>query len=288
MNSIPRLGPTVSGPGDLWLMDSHRLFCGTALDSTSYIALMNGEKAAAVVTDQPYNVRIDGNVCGSGSITHREFAMASGEMTEAEFTDFLATGFKLMRAHTMPGALIYACMDWRHMWEMLTAGRAAELPLLNLIVWSKTNAGMGSLYRSQHELVFLFRNGNEPHLNNIQLGKFGRSRTNVWTYPGVNGFARKGTEDLLALHPTVKPIALVADAILDCTKRDDVILDPFLGSGTSILAAERTGRRCFGIEIDPLYADTAIGRWERLTGRKAQNSQGLTFEQVKLERTAGQ
>jgi DNA modification methylase len=281
-------GPAVSVPGDLWLLGSHRLYCGNALDSTSYIALVNGEKAAAVFTDQPYNLKIDGNVCGSGSITHREFVMATGEMTESEFTDFLTTGFSLMRAHVAPGALIYACMDWRHMWEMLAAGRAAEWTLLNLCVWSKTNGGMGSLYRSRHELVFVFRNGKVTHLNNVQLGRFGRSRANVWTYPGVNGFASKGTENLLALHPTVKPIALIADAILDCTKRDDIVLDPFLGSGTTILAAERTGRRCFGIEIDPIYVDTAIGRWERLTGRKAQNSQGLTFEQVKFERSAAQ
>jgi DNA modification methylase len=284
----PATGPAVSVPGDLWLLGPHRLFCGSALDSTSYIALMNGEKAAAVFTDPPYNVKIDGNVCGSGSIKHREFAMASGEMTEAEFAEFLTVGFKLMREHSAPGAVIYGCMDFRHTWEMLSASRAAEMPLLNLCVWSKTNAGMGSFYRSQHELVFVFRNGREAHLNNIQLGRFGRSRTNVWTYPGVNGFARKGTEDLLALHPTVKPIALVADAILDCTKRDDIVLDPFIGSGTSILAAERTGRRCFGIEIDPIYIDVAIARWERLTGRKAQNGQGLTFEQVKLERSASQ
>jgi DNA modification methylase len=281
-------GPAVSVSGDLWLLGPHRVYCGNALDSNSYIALMNSEKAAAVFTDQPYNLKIDGNVCGSGSITHREFVMASGEMTEAEFTDFLATGFKLMRAHTMPGAVIYACMDWRHGWEMFAAGRTAELPLLNLCVWSKTNAGMGSLYRSQHELVFVFRNGRDAHLNNVQLGRFGRSRSNIWRYPGINGFARKGAENLLALHPTVKPIGLVADAILDCTKRGDVVLDPFLGSGTTILAAERTGRRCFGIEIDPIYVDTAIARWERLTGRKAQNTQGLTFEQVKLERSAAQ
>jgi DNA modification methylase len=249
---------------------------------------MNGENAAAVFTDQPYNLKIDGNVCGSGSIKHREFAMASGEMTETEFTDFLTTGLQLMRAHSTLGAVIYACMDFRHMWEMLSAGRAAELSLLNLCVWCKTNAGMGSFYRSRHELVFVFRNGKEAYLNNIQLGRHGRSRSNVWAYPGVSGFARKGAEDLLALHPTVKPIALVADAILDCTKRDDIVLDPYIGSGTAILAAERTGRRCFGIEIDPIYVDTAVGRWERLTGRKAQNSQGLTFEQVKLERSTGQ
>ncbi len=279
-------GPAISLPGDLWLLGSHRLFCGNALEATSYATLMETEKAAAVFTDPPYNVKIDGNVCGSGNITHREFVMAAGEMTEPEFTGFLTTGFQFMRAHTAPGALIYACMDWRHMWEMLAAGRAAEWMLINLCVWSKTNAGMGSFYRSRHELVFVFRNGKDAHLNNIQLGRFGRNRSNVWNYPGVNGFARKGPENLLALHPTVKPIALVADAILDCTKRDDIVLDPFLGSGTTILAAERTGRRCFGIEIDPIYVDTAIAHWERLTARKAQNSQGLTFEQVKLERSA--
>jgi DNA modification methylase len=281
-------GPAVTLPGDLWQLDLHRLYCGNALDSTSYIALMNGEKAAAVFTDPPYNVKIDGNVCGSGSIKHREFAMAVGEMTEPEFVDFLTTGFRLMRAHAAPGSLIYTCMDWRHMWEILAAGRAAEWALLNLCVWSKTNGGMGSLYRSRHELVFVFRNGKEAHLNNIQLGRFGRNRANVWNYPGVNGFARKGSEDILSLHPTVKPIALVSDAILDCTKRDDVVLDPFIGSGTSILAAERTGRRCFGIEIDPIYVDTVIARWERLTGKKALNSQGLSFEQVKLERSSCQ
>jgi DNA modification methylase len=280
-------GPAVSLPGDLWLLEGHRLYCGNALDPTAYAILMNCEKAAATFTDQPYNVKIDGNVCGSGSIKHREFAMATGEMSESEFTDFLTTGFRLMRDHTACGALIYACMDWRHMWEMLAAGRAVEWTHLNLCVWSKTNGGMGSLYRSRHELVFVFRNGKEAHLNNVQLGRFGRSRANVWTYPGVNGFARRGAEDLPALHPTVKPIALVADAMLDCTKRDDIVLDPFLGSGTTILAAERTSRRCFGIEIDPLYVDTAILRWERLTGLKAQNAQGLTFEQVKLDRSTG-
>jgi DNA modification methylase len=179
-------------------------------------------------------------------------------------------------------------MDFRHMAEMLTAGDAAGCDLLNLCVWIKSNAGMGSFYRSRHELVFVFRNGKQAHTNQVMLGKFGRNRSNAWFYPGVNSFARKGAEDALALHPTVKPIALVADAIMDCTKRGEVILDPFVGSGTTILAAERTGRRCFGIEIDPIYVDTAIGRWERLAGRKAQNSQGLTFEQLKLERSAGQ
>ena len=281
-------GPAVSAPGDLWFLESHRLFCGNALESTAYDILMENEKAAAAITDMPYNVPIDGHATGNGKTKHREFLMGSGELTDLQFTELVTTGLRFLGAHTTPGALIYTFMDWRHAWNMLSAGRAVDLSLLNLCVWSKTNAGMGSFYRSQHELVFVFRNGNESHLNNIQLGRFGRSRTNVWTYPGVNGFGRKGTEDLLALHPTVKPIALVADAILDCTKRGDIVLDPFIGSGTSILAAERTGRRCFGIEIDPIYVDTAVARWERLTGRKALNSRGLTFEQVKLERSAGQ
>jgi DNA modification methylase len=277
-------GPVASMAGDLWLLGPHRLCCGNALDFNAYLTLMEAEKAAAVFTDPPYNVKIDGHVSGNGSITHREFAMASGEMTEEEFAEFLTLSMKSICAHTTPGALVFACMDWRHMGEMLAAGRASECELLNLCVWAKSNGGMGSLYRSRHELVFVFKNGREAHLNNVQLGRFGRNRTNVWNYPGFNGFARKGSMNALASHPTVKPIALVADAILDSTKRNDIVLDPYIGSGTTILAAERTGRRCFGIEIDGRYVDTAIQRWERLTGRKAQNCEGQTFAQVKLER----
>ncbi|MGB8631290.1 MAG: site-specific DNA-methyltransferase, partial [Xanthobacteraceae bacterium] len=178
-------------------------------------------------------------------------------------------------------ALIYACMDWRHMAEMQAAGRAAGFDLINLCVWAKTNGGMGSLYRSRHELVFVFRNGEEPHLNNVQLGRFGRNRSNVWNYPGMNTFPRGG----LKFHPTVKPILLVADAILDSTKRNDIILDPFVGSGTTILAAERTNRRCYGIEIDPLYVDTSVERWQRMTGEKARNRDGVTFDEIKLQRS---
>jgi DNA modification methylase len=282
------IGPAVSIAGDLWQLGPHRLYCGNALDPAAYATLMETEKASAVFTDPPYNVKIDGHVSGNGKIKHREFAMASGEMTDQEFTDFLTAGLMSICAHTTPGALIYACMDWRHMGEMLAAGRSSGCDLLNLCVWAKTNGGMGSLYRSAHELVFVFRNGREAHLNNIQLGRFGRNRRNVWHHPGANGFARKGSKNALELHPTVKPIALVSDAILDSTKRDDIVLDPFLGVGTTTLAAERTGRRCFGIEIDPIYVDTAIKRWERLTGREAKNLQGHTFAQVKLDRGIGQ
>ena len=195
-------------------------------------------------------------------------------MSKEEFADFLTTCLKLMCEHAAAGAVIYGFMDFRHMSEMLAAGDAAGCELLNLCVWVKSNGGMGSLYRSRHELVFVFRNGTHAHLNNVQLGRFGRNRTNVWHYPGFNGFARKGSKGAAALHPTVKPIALVSDAILDSTKRDDIVLDPFLGSGTTILSAERTGRRCFGIEIDPIYVETAIGRWQRMTGLEATKCPG--------------
>jgi ParB-like nuclease domain/DNA methylase len=208
-------GPAVSVAGELWLLDPHRLYCGSALDGSAYATLMETEKATAVFTDPPYNVKIDGHVSGNGRIKHREFAMASGEMTEEEFTDFLTASLTSICAHSSPGALIYTCSDWRHLGEMLAAGRSSECELLNLCVWAKSNGGMGSLYRSRHELVFVFKNGKQAHLNNVQLGRFGRNRTNVWNYPGVNSFARKGSENALELHPTVKPIALVSDAILD-------------------------------------------------------------------------
>jgi DNA modification methylase len=281
-------GPVVSRTGDLWLLGSHRLYCGNALDATSYDALSNGEKAAAAITDAPYNVRIDGHVSGNGRITHREFAMASGEMSEAEFADFLHQTFQRIIAYCRDGALIYSFMDWRHMAEILAAGRAANLDLLNLCVWAKTNGGMGSLYRSRHELVFVFKSGKDPHTNNIQLGRFGRNRSNVWNYPGANSFARNSSKKQLESHPTVKPIALVADAMLDCTKRSDIVIDPYLGSGTTILAAERTGRRCHGIEIDGRYVDTAIKRWERLTKQEAKDIHGRTFAQTRSERGANQ
>jgi DNA modification methylase len=281
-------GPVVSRTGDLWLLGSHRLYCGNALDAASYDALSNGEKAAAAITDAPYNVRIDGHVSGNGRITHREFAMASGEMSEAEFSDFLHQTFQRIIAYCRDGALIYGFMDWRHMAEILAAGRAANLDLLNLCVWAKTNGGMGSLYRSRHELVFVFKSGEDPHTNNIQLGRFGRNRSNVWNYPGANSFARNSSKKQMESHPTVKPIALVADAMLDCTKRNDIVIDPYLGSGTTILAAERTGRRCHAIEIDRRYVDTAIKRWERLTKQEAKDINGRTFAQTRSDRGVDQ
>jgi DNA modification methylase len=278
------VGPAVSRAGDLWLLGKHRVYCGSALDPSAHELLMTEEKAKAVFTDPPYNVKIDGNVCGSGAVRHREFAMASGEMSREEFVRFLGEAFDLARAHASPGAIIYACIDWRHMAEMLAAGDAANLELLNLCVWVKTNGGMGSLYRSRHELVFVFRNGLEAHCNNVQLGRFGRNRTNVWNYPGANVFKRNERKSDLDLHPTVKPIAMVADAILDSTNLDDIILDPFLGSGTTLLAAERARRRCHGVELDPLYVDTIITRWESLTQQQARLASGQSFNEVKIER----
>jgi DNA modification methylase len=277
-------GPAVSVAGDLWYLGRHRLYCGSALDEQAYTALLQGAKAAACFTDPPYNVKIDGHVSGLGRVTHREFAMASGEMSEIEFTRFLTGSLSSICSHTLPGAIIYACMDWRHMTEMLAATRATPCELLNLCVWAKSNGGMGSLYRSRHELVFVFKNGEESHQNNVQLGRFGRNRTNVWNYPGASGFARKGKSAASVLHPTVKPIPMVADAILDSTRRDEIVLDPFLGSGTTLLAAERAGRRCCGTEIDPLYVDTIIARWQSMTGQKAQTPLGETFDIVKSRR----
>jgi DNA modification methylase len=277
-------GPAVSRPGDLWILGDHRLFCGSALEANTYDVLLEGAKAAAVFADPPYNVKIDGHVCGSGAIKHREFAMASGEMTEEEFARFLSSTLDLIGAHADPGAVIYACMDWRHMGEMLAAGHAASFDLLNLCVWVKSNGGMGSLYRSRHELVFVFRNGEEQHRNNVQLGRFGRNRTNVWNYAGANGLPRKGRKRGLELHPTVKPIALVSDALLDATKRGDIVLDPFCGSGTTILAAERTRRRGYGIELDPLYVDLIIARWRQMTKQVAVHASGKSFEEIRAER----
>ena len=268
-------GPPVSKLGDLWLLGHHRLLCGSALDTLAFSALMGQEHAATAFTDPPYNVEIDGNVSGLGAIHHRPFPMASGEMDRAEFTAFLGQALRNMAAFSAAGSLHYICMDWRHIEELLTAGAEAYGELKNLCVWAKDNAGMGSLYRSQHELVFVFKQRGGAHRNNVQLGQFGRNRSNVWHYPGVNSFARCGEEgNLSALHPTVKPVALVADAILDCSERGGIVLDAFLGSGTTVIAAERTGRRCYAMELDPVYVDTAIRRWQALTGGKAHHAAG--------------
>jgi DNA modification methylase len=262
--------PALSAPADVWVLGRHRLLCGNALEEAAYLTLMQGALAAMVFSDPPYNVKIDGHATGNGRIRHREFAMASGEMSAGQFKHFLASSFHLLAQHSVQGSLHFMCMDWRHMEQILAAGSEVYTELKNLCVWVKTNAGMGSLYRSQHELIFVFKNGKKPHRNNIELGRYGRNRTNVWNYPGANTLGRPGDEgNQLAMHPTVKPIALVADAILDCSVRGDIVLDTFLGSGSTLLAAERTGRVCYGMELDPLYVDLAIRRWQRYTGGTA-------------------
>jgi len=278
-------GPAVSRPGDLWQLGRHRVYCGNALEAAAYEALMQGERAAMVFTDPPYNVPIEGNVSGLGAIHHREFAMASGKMSKAEFTGFLAGVFNLLARYSMPGSVHFICMDWRHLGEMLTAGSSAYTELKNLCVWAKDSAGMGALYRSAHELVFVFKNGKEPHRNNILLGRFGRDRTNVWKYAGAAALRRSDEGNLLVLCATPKPVAMVADAIMDVSARGDVVLDSFLGSGTTVIGAERTGRRCYGIELDPLYADTAVRRWQAWTRDRARHAvSGLAFDEISAER----
>src|SRR6185437_740198 len=227
--------------------------------------------------DPPYNVAIDGHVCGLGRVRHREFAMASGEMSEADFTAFLAAIFELLTENTLDGSIHEICMDWRHMSEMLGAGRKVYSELKNLCVWNKSNAGMGTFYRSKHELVFVWKSGAAAHINNFELGQHGRHRTNVWDYAGVNTM-RAGRMEELAMHPTVKPVALVVDALKDCSHRGDLVLDPFCGSGTILIAAERTGRKAKALEIDPVYVDVAVRRWQTYTGKTAELVEtGQTF-----------
>jgi DNA modification methylase len=277
-------GPSVSQKGDLWLLGRHRLLCETALSNSSYQALLSGELAQMVATDPPWNVPIQGHVGGRGKVRHREFKMASGEMTEAEYVKFLETFINLIVAFSCAGSIHYIFIDWRHLRELLQVAQALYSDLKNLLVWNKNNGGQGAFYRSKHELIPVFKKGSSPHINNFGLGGKGRYRSNVLDYPGVNSLhpSRKGD---LELHPTVKPIALVADLIRDCSRRNGIILDPFGGSGTTILAAERTGRIARVIEIDPLYVDVSIRRWEQLTGIPARHTKtGLTFEEMQVAR----
>jgi DNA modification methylase len=263
--------PPVTRSGDLWLCGRHRIFCGDALDPLSYRLVLGDEKAQMVFIDPPYNVPIEGHVSGLGKAHHPEFAMASGEMSSAQFTQFLQRAFKLLGSASVEGSVHFVCMDWRHLPELLAAGQDIYSTMLNLCVWTKSQGGMGSLYRSQHELVAVFKFGRGAHVSNVELGKHGRNRTNVWSYPGMNSF-QKGRREKLAMHPTVKPVALVADAMLDCSKRGGLILDAFGGSGTTAIAAERTGRTAALIELDPRYVDVALRRFCDVTGIEPVNA----------------
>ncbi len=274
----------VSRPGDVWILGRHRVICGDARDASAYEALLEDERAHLIFTDPPYNVPVSGHVRTGGG--HREFAMASGEMSQEAFTDFLKQTLGEASSVCKDGAVAYVCMDWRHIREVMDAGDAAFDAFINLCVWKKTNGGMGSFYRSQHELVFVYKKGQAPHRNNVQLGRFGRDRTNVWVYSGVNAF-KANRESELDMHPTVKPVKLIEDAIADATARNEIVLDPFGGSGSTLIAAQACGRRARLIEIDPLYCDVVVKRFEKFTGKVAMlASANDTFEQVAIARHA--
>ena len=279
----------VTRVGDIWQMGSHRLICGDARDINSYAQLLTNkdgipELAQMVFTDPPYNVKIDKNVCGFGNIKHSEFAMASGEMSPEQFTVFLKSTFELLAKCSVKGSIHFVCMDWRHIPELLEAGNDIYSELKNLCVWVKDNGGQGSFYRSRHELVFVFKNGDASHINTFELGQYGRYRTNVWNYRGISSGGKSAREEL-KLHPTVKPVAMVADAIKDCSSHSGIILDAFAGSGTIFIAAEKTGRRARGIEIDPKYCDTSILRWQAFAKDDAILVEtGETFEEVRQRR----
>jgi DNA modification methylase len=269
----------VTHAGDLWLLGPHRLLCGDAKEQSHVDRLMNGAKAACCVLDPPFNVRISG-VVGRGRRKHREFSEASGEMTAEEFTRFLATTLGNAAHISCDGGLSYIFMDWRHLQEMTAAGAKVYCALRNLVVWTKSNAGQGSFYRSEHELIFVYQAGSAKPTNNVQLGKFGRNRSNVWRYAGANAFGSDRLKSLEA-HPTCKPLKMIADILLDCTRRNEVVADLFAGSGTTLLAAEQVGRRCCALEIDPLFIDVCIRRWQAYTGKDAVlESSGRTFYEV--------
>ena len=269
----------VSASGALWALGDHRLICASCREEQSFEQLLGAERAQMIFSDPPYNLPAKA-ISGNGKHQHGNFAMASGEMAPTEFTSFLCSSFELLAKFSIDGSIHYQCMDWRHMREMLEAGHAAYTELKNLVVWKKHSAGMGSFYRSHHELVFVWKNGSAPHINNFGLGETGRYRSNVWDYRGNAGFHGERSDEL-ASHATVKPWSMVADAIRDCSKHGGIILDPFGGSGTTLIAAERTRRKARLIEIDPLYCDVTIRRWEKLTGKDAVLVQtGETFKEL--------
>lgn len=279
-------GPSVCRPGDIWILGSHRVVCSDSRLAASFDQLLGAELAHITFNDPPYNVPIAGHVSGLGAVTHREFAMAAGEMSNSEFIAFLGTALGHLATHSIEGSLHYVSMDWRHLHDLYEAGSKVYDSVENLCVWSKDKGGMGSFYRSAHELIFVFKHGRRPHQNHVQLGRFGRNRTNVWSYPGANTFGRGGDEgDLLQLHPTVKPVALITDVLIDASRRGEIVLDAFLGSGSTLIAAEKVGRCARGIEIDPLYVDVAIRRWQRWTGRDVRRaSDGRLFHEIEAER----
>ncbi|MCU0853871.1 MAG: DNA methylase N-4 [Rhodobacteraceae bacterium] len=263
---VPDL-PRITLRGDIWRLGPHGIMCGDALSTDDLDSLMQDDVAAAGFVDPPYNVRVNGHVSGKGQFRRREFVQGSGELSKEAFGSFLSVAFSNGARVSRDGAVWFACMDWRHIDEMLGAGRRAFGEMLNLCVWGKINGGMGSFYRSQHELVFVFRTGRAGHRNSVQLGRFGRNRTNLWACSGVNVFRPGRTEDLHA-HPTARPVAMVRDALMDVSARGDIVLDTFLGAGATFMAAHDCGRLARGLELDPLYVDVALRRWRGATGEE--------------------
>lgn len=285
-DDVVETGPMVSRIGDVWRLGPHRISCGSALDPETYAAVMGADRATMIFSDPPWNVPVQGHMGGLGKRKHRPFVQAAGEMSNVEFSAFIRGAYMQMVRYSIDGSLHYIATDWRHLRTFLEAGDDLYTEVKNLCVWNKGSGAMGSQYRSQFELFVLFKAGRAPHINNVQLGRFGRTRTNVWDYPGMNSFARASEEgNLLDLHPSVKPVALVADAILDASNRGDIVLDPFLGSGSTLIAAERTGRVARGIELDPTYVDVAIRRYQRLTKRAAVHATiPCTFDELAEQR----
>lgn len=274
----------VTVASDLWVLGKHLLLCGDARDREHIVRLMRGCRADIVFLDPPFNMRI-ARVVGRGKAKHAEFAMASGEMTAEDFTRFLGVTLNAAASVSRQGAVHFVCIDWRHIGELLAAAKPIYGDVLNIVTWVKSNAGQGSFYRSQHEFIGVFRVGKTAHLNNIELGRHGRSRSNVWHYAGVNSF-RAGRMDELRSHPTAKPVALVADALKDCTRRGDIVLDTFCGAGATILAAERVGRHARALEIEPRFVDVAIRRWQAFTRKDAVHAQsGLSFDEIAADPT---
>jgi len=271
--------------GDLWQLGKHKILCGDAREAGDLARVMNGAAASAVFCDPPYNLPMRG-IGGRGRTQHPDFAFASGEMSPQQHRDFLSKTLANGVRVSADGAVHFVCMDWRHISDLIDVGRELYGAMLNLVVWNKSNAGQGSFYRSQHELIGVFRVGETPHKNNVALGRFGRNRSNVWTYAGVNTFGR-GRMEALTAHPTVKPVLLVADALLDCTARGDLVLDQFAGSGTTILAADKVGRIAFGVEYEPGYVDVVIKRWQKSTKLEATLAgDGRSFEEIGAARSA--
>jgi len=281
--------PQVTRLGDLWVLDCHRIFCGDALRANTYRSVLEDKRASVVFSDHPYNVPIHGHASGRGRVRHREFAMACGELTKEEYFSFLRDTISLAVQFSSERATGFYCMDWRSIDLLIRAAMETYDEYANLCVWAKDTPGLGSFYRSQHELIAVFRKGKGSPRNNIQLGRFGRNRTNLWQYPGINSLSKQSDEgNLLALHPTVKPTRLIADALLDASARGEIALDPFLGSGSTLVAATRTGRVCCGIEIDPVYVDIAVQRWKKYTGGEAIHAgTGKTFAAIESLRSKG-